>query len=222
MRNTAFLAALGALCTLLAAPVAQAHPHVFVDVSHELIFDAEGRLVALRASWSYDEMFSLLMVEDGGYDANRNGAVEGAELERFRLWDADWPEDFGGDVEMTLDGAPLALGPPGDWAADWVEGRAVSAHSRALSAPVDIAGRKLVIRPFDPGYYTAYTLVAAPRFSGRAACPATLYEPDPGAVSGDLAAAVAELGADMTPEAAGLPQLGGLLAEEAVVTCPAK
>lgn len=46
------------------APV-QAHPHIFVNVSHQLLFDAAGQLVGLRARWDYDKMFTLLMIEDG-------------------------------------------------------------------------------------------------------------------------------------------------------------
>lgn len=35
---------------------ALAHPHIFVDTTHQLIFDAEGRLEAVRVTWDYDEL----------------------------------------------------------------------------------------------------------------------------------------------------------------------
>lgn len=206
-----------ALLALLAAPAA-AHPHIFIDASHELIFDAEGRLAAVRATWSYDEMFSLLMVEDGGYDTDKDGAISGAELAQMQLWDADWPEDFGGDLEVVVGGAAQALERPSDWAADWRDGRAVSVHTRALKTPVAV--NEAVIRVFDPAYYTAYTIAAAPVLSGAPkGCTAQTFAPDPEAVSPELAAAYAELSADQTPEGAGLPEMGGAFAEEIRLSC---
>lgn len=202
-----------------AALPALAHPHVFINATHVLLFDSEGRLAGLRTRWDYDEMFTLLMIEDGGYDSDGNGAIEGPELERFRLWDANWPPDYPGDIELTLDEAPLTLGPPGDWAAEWHAGRAVSIHTRWLEQPREVAGKALVLRPYDPGFYADYTITAAPTFEGRADCTAKVFEPDPAAVPAELAAAVAELAPDASPEDLGLPAVGRLYADEARITC---
>jgi ABC-type uncharacterized transport system substrate-binding protein len=204
---------------LLAAHPAGAHPHLFVDVTHTLLFDPEGRLVGLRARWDYDEMFTLLMVEDGGYDSDGDGRVAGDELAAFQHWDADWPEDYGGDVELVFEGHPVPLRGPGDWAAEWSGGRAVSVHTRMLRAPLDPAGGELVIRPYDPDFYTAYTIAAAPRFEGRSDCRAELFEADTGAISDELAAAIAELSPETTPADAGLPAVGRLYADEERIRC---
>ena len=202
----------------LLAPAVAAHPHIFIDASHELIFDAEGRLSGVRATWSYDEMFSLLMVEDGGYDADKDGAISGAELAAMQLWDADWPEDFGGDLEVLVGGQAQALARPSDWAADWRDGRAVSVHTRALKAPVAV--KEAVIRVFDPAYYTAYTIAQVPALTAAPkGCKTETFAPDPEAVSPELAAAYAELSAEQTPEGAGLPEMGGAFAEEIRLTC---
>ncbi len=210
---------LAASLCLLTVPSAQAHPHLFVDVSHTLLFDDQGRLVGLRARWSYDEMFSLLMVEDGEYDSDGDGRVTGAELARFQLWDADWPVDYGGDVEITLDGRAVPLQGPDDWAAQWQEGRAVSIHTRRLAIPLDITGAELEIRPYDPDFYVDYSIVDAPAYSGRDDCTGDIYEPDPDAVPQELADAIAELGAETTPGEAGLPAVGRLYAELERIRC---
>ncbi|MBD3787842.1 MAG: DUF1007 family protein [Sphingomonadales bacterium] len=218
MIRASLLALLLALSPLATAPAA-AHPHIFVDVTHTLLFDAEGRLIGVRARWVYDEMFTLLMVEDGTYDTDGDGQVTGEELTRFQRWDADWPPDYAGDLEVMLDDQPLALAGPSDWAAEWHDGRAVSIHTRRLETPAEVTGRALVILPYDPDIYVDYSVTAPPAFSGREDCTAKIYEPDPNAVPDELAAAIAELSADLTPEAAGLPAVGRLYADEERVSC---
>ncbi|MDB5650096.1 MAG: hypothetical protein JWL62_1616 [Hyphomicrobiales bacterium] len=41
-----------------AASEAWAHPHVFVVVKSELIFDAQGKVSGIRHAWTFDEMYS--------------------------------------------------------------------------------------------------------------------------------------------------------------------
>lgn len=212
-RSLALLIALA-----LPAPLA-AHPHIFVDASHELIFDAEGRLAALRSTWAYDPLFTLLMVEDGGYDTDGDGDISASELEAMRLWDADWPEDFGGDVELDLAGAPLELGPPTDWAADWRNGEAVSVHTRALAEPVEVEAQALTLRAFDPIFYVAYSIAALPVFTGREDCRAALVSPDTSKIGADLAEAIAALPPEVDPKEAGLGEVGRLYAEELRISC---
>jgi len=207
------------LALALGPAPAQAHPHVFVDVTHQLLFDAAGRLVGLRARWAYDEMFTLLMVEDGKYDINADGEISGAELEAFQRWDANWPADYTGDVEITLEGVPVALQGPSDWAAEWHAGRAVSLHTRRLQTPLDLRGKRLSIRPYDKDFYVDYTVKALPGFIGRADCRAEILRHGEDAVSPETAAKIAALPAEMTPAEAGLPAIGGLYADEERVRC---
>ncbi|MDD8023316.1 MAG: DUF1007 family protein [Paracoccaceae bacterium] len=218
MIRPSLLATVLSLSPLAAAPAA-AHPHIFVDVTHTLLFDAEGWLIGVRARWDYDEMFTLLMVEDGKYDTNGDGKIAGGELARFQHWDADWPADYGGDLEVTLDDQPLALAGPSDWAAEWHDGRAVSIHTRMLQTPAEVTGRALVILPYDPDIYVDYSVTAPPTFSGRDDCTAKVFEPDPDAIPEELATAIAELSPETTPEAAGLPAVGRLYADEERVQC---
>jgi polyphosphate kinase len=211
--------ALGLVLALapLPAPLA-AHPHIFVDASHELVFDETGRLVALRSRWEYDPLFTLLMVEDGGYDADGDGDISTAELAAMQEWDANWPADYGGDVELEQGGALLALGPPTDWAADWRDGKAISMHTRPLAEPVEI-GAGLVLRAFDPVFYVGYTIAAPPVFTGRSDCRAELVSPDTSKISRELAEEIANLPPEADPQAEGLGEIGRLYAEELRITC---
>ena len=58
---------------------ALAHPHVFVDVNAELIFDETGQIKAVGNVWRFDDAFSAFAVE--GLDAEsgeeRMGCIAG-------------------------------------------------------------------------------------------------------------------------------------------------
>ncbi|WP_349295185.1 DUF1007 family protein (plasmid) [Thioclava sp. 'Guangxiensis'] len=204
---------------LMALPQwAEAHPHIFVDASHKLIFDDQGRLTAVRVTWDYDEMFTMLMVEDGKYDTNGDGDVTGDELEAFRLWDANWPPDFGGDLVIHADGKDQALDGPTDWAAEWHDGRAVSIHTVKLETPLDVS-KGIVLQNYDPYFYVDYEVTKTPTFEGRNDCKAKIVQPKPHQISAKTAAAIANLPADQTPEQAGLPNVGQYFAQTVEITC---
>lgn len=204
---------------LLAAPPVAAHPHVFVDAGVEVRFDEAGKVAALRIVWVYDDFTSMLILGDLGLVPGPGDRLDAAALARLRGFDMNWQPGFAGDTELTAGDAPVALGPPVDWTADYVQGRVVTSHVRALAAPADPAGAPVVIRLFDPTYYTAYAVAAAPVIRGRADCAAEVRGPDLDAASAMLEAALQALaGSDVE---AAFPAVGAAFAEEIRVTCAA-
>ncbi|GAB4265626.1 MAG: DUF1007 family protein [Pararhodobacter sp.] len=197
---------------------ALAHPHIFVDTTHQLIFDAEGRLEAVRVTWDYDELFSFALAVEEGYDTDADGHVTGEELVAFQTWDADWIDGYKGDIELFAGGVELTLLPPTDWAADWHDGRAVSIHTRRLAQPVDIA-QGLVLRAFEPEFFTAYTITAAPTYLGRDDCTGVVVSPDPDAVPDELSERLLAMDADTTNDLVGVVDLAQFFADEVHVRC---
>jgi len=58
------------LCVLLCVGLAEAHPHIFVDASVELLFDASG-FIGVRNHWVFDEMYSTALL--ASVDSTRSG-----------------------------------------------------------------------------------------------------------------------------------------------------
>ena len=55
-----------------------------LKIINGLVFDGEGRLAAIRTAWVYDAFFTLLVVEDGGHDADADGEIAtGTETVRY-------------------------------------------------------------------------------------------------------------------------------------------
>jgi ABC-type uncharacterized transport system substrate-binding protein len=221
MIRAAALALSAALAFAAPAPVA-AHPHIFVDTGVRLVHDDQGRLVALEISWTYDELFSLLLLEDLGLDDDYDGVLTEAETEALQGFDMDWPDWYEGDVYVTAGGTDVALGPPTAGPAALLEtGQLTASHTRRLDRPVDGAAEPVVIRVYDPTFYTAYSILPAEVSSGAAGCETAVFTPDLDAAYDRLAAVLDEVGGGIGDpfEAVDMPPVGDMFAEEVRLTC---
>jgi ABC-type uncharacterized transport system substrate-binding protein len=209
-----------ALLALSAAPAA-AHPHIFIDTGLEVIFDRQGRAAAVRVAWVYDDFYSLMVLSDRGLDRDGDGALTAAETAALNGFDMNWDADYQGDLYL-LDGsgAPVALGRPRDWTATVEQGRIVTTHVRPLVRPLAVAAEPLVLQVYDPGYYTAYTILGTPSLSGTGAqgCRVQVFAPDLTEAQQELQAMLQEYTADQSVEM-DFPAVGANFAEEARVTC---
>lgn len=209
-----------ALALALTAAPARAHPHIFIDAGVEFLFDADGRLAALRIAWAYDELFSLLVLEDMGLDADYDGALTEEERDRLSGFDMEWIDGFEGDLEADQDGRPLALSGPLEWTADYRDGRIVTTHVRALAERLSPEEGPVRVRVFDPTYYTSYTIPGAPLVTGRDGCTTRVVVPDYRAAAAVLEAALAEMrGTSADAVELDFPAVGAAFAEEVILSC---
>ena len=157
----------GTFCGLaLSLPsAALAHPHVFVDATIEVIFDATGRAEALRIGWTYDALFSLTYVTERGLDPDFDGVLTADEQAALAGFDMGWQEGFAGDTYALLGDQPLGLSAPSETSAQYLDGRLISSHLRRIEPPVTpgLEDAALVVQVYDPSFYTSYKI-------GRASC----------------------------------------------------
>ncbi len=200
-----------AFCLALAPSLSMAHPHVFVDTSLRVIVDDAGDLQGVEISWTYDDFYSLLLLSDMSLDNDGDGQLREDELARLDGFDMNWIEGYQGDTHATRNGTPVALGPPQPRGTSVDRGLITSTHFRAASGSAD----RLVLKAYDPTFYTAYTLVGQVEVEGP--CTAQV-------VSADLDAAytmVEEL-LYATPAAdaeESYPEVGEAFADTVSVAC---
>ncbi len=211
------------LAGALAVPLpASAHPHIFINTGVELLHGEDGRVESVRILWTYDELFSLLLLEDLGLDADYDGVLTDEEVEKLQGFDMDWPDDWEGDVYVEVAGTLIALGPPQPETSLLLEnGMLHSAHTRALARPVDGATEALVVKVYDPTFYTSYTILPEEVRSDASGCQTAVFTPDLDSAYAFLESALAELGAQVDDpfEAISFPTVGDRFAEEVRLTC---
>jgi ABC-type uncharacterized transport system substrate-binding protein len=216
-----FLAVLPAALVALSAAPAAAHPHVFIDTNFEVIFDAEGRASALRVTWTYDEMYSMLVVEERGLDPDYDLVLTPDEKTALQGFDSQWEEGFEGASYALLGEQALKLGPPTDWTASYEGGKLVSTHMQTIDPPLAVAADPpLVLQAYDPSFYVAFRIEGTPLLTGREDCAVQVFEPDLDAADAMMKAALDELSGDMDAETQ-FPAVGAAYSDEARVTCGA-
>ena len=75
---------------------ALAHPHILIDATLTVGFDAQGRIASLRNSWTFDSAFSVWMVQ--GLDTDGDGTVSSAEMQELAEAAPDDVEEEAGDL----------------------------------------------------------------------------------------------------------------------------
>lgn len=196
------------LCALpLAAP---AHPHVWVDVALQIQADDQGNVTGVTVGWSYDDFFSLLILEDMGLDPEADGVLTEDELAQLKGFDlVEWPEGFEGDVYLRAPDGGVALSLPEPLSVRMEAGRIIATHYRAVT-PVPLDG--LEVRTFDPTYFVDYRLAG---LSLPAGCTAKVEEADEAAAN----AAVEEMTGQRTEDIFESVEIGHLYADSAVISC---
>jgi len=192
---------------------AGAHPHVFMETALEVIRDEAGRAAALRVTWTYDPFFSLVLITERGLDPDADGVLTAAETAALQGFDMAWEPEFPGDTYAFAGERAVELSGPRDGVARYEGGQIISTHIRDLTTPV--AGL-LVVKNYDPTYYTEYTIQSV-KAEG---CATQIIAPDLTEAERALQAALAEIPADVDVEM-GFPEVGAVFAQEVQVTCAA-
>lgn len=208
-------AALALALAMMATP-AFAHPHVFIETALTLHTDASGRLESVRVVWVYDELTSLLALEDLGLDPDGDGVLTDDERAVLDQLAGDWGEGFDGDLRVRAGGADLALSGPQEPRGDLRDGRVVFSHTRRVTgAPTG----EVALSVYDPTYYTYYELLPAPVLATPSACALRVVPADLGAARRLMDQALSLLSEDELMNEDNLPELGEAFADVVLLTC---
>ncbi len=200
---------------LLPSTTALAHPHLFVAVDVTVIYEGD-RPTGVQVAWIYDDYFSLLLTTDLGIDLDGDMVLTRAEETILAEAVTTWPADFGGDLEVVQNGAPVTLGPPRDHRMSFDAGIVREVHVRPL---MDAADAPLRLRVYDPFYYIAYHLNGPVRITGREDCTVQITAPDLNTAYSKVEELLyGRAAADVGPDEE-FPEVGAEFAEIIDVTC---
>lgn len=209
------LCAVGLVALLAAATPAVAHPHVWVTMNSEVLFDKTGKVTGIRQHWTFDDMYSAFVTTGigvSGKAATPEELLPVAKVNVESLAEFDYftfARDAHGKVEFAK---------PVDYSMTESDDMLATLHFTLPLKTPETVGKAFSFQIYDPTFFVDFefaktdpvTLVDAPK-----GCSLNDFKPPPltPADSLKLTAAAAE---DFAPDLAFVIRLS----DRAVVTCP--
>lgn len=148
---TAAALAAAALVLPAAAGPAVAHPHVWIDSTTHVVFDAQQQIIALEIEWHFDEFYSIFAIE--GLDKNADGRLEDAELRPLAELNIASLEEYRYFTYVSVNGADSAFGKVSDYSSSFEDGILSLRFVLPLAEPVDPRRGTVSFTSYDPSFY---------------------------------------------------------------------
>jgi ABC-type uncharacterized transport system substrate-binding protein len=173
-----------ALIVALSAGVssAQAHPHVWITATSELIYAPDGAITGVRHAWTFDDMFSTYALQ--GIETKQKGVYSREELGPLAQTNVESLKEFAYFTFAKADGKKEKFQEPVDYFLEYRDAALTLHFTLPLKTPVK--PKQLVLEVFDPSYFIDFqlakknpiTLVGAP-----AACQMKFQRPNDGSAN---------------------------------------
>lgn len=208
-------ALLGAFLWFFPVRPAVAHPHAWIDVTVQILFDESGRVTGLREHWLFDPYYTTFAT--AGLGKTSGGKPSQDEIDALMHGNMNSLNDYGYFTKVEHGSTDVLFAPVTEISSAFLGERLGMTFVLPFKSPIDLKGSSFMYAIFDPTYYIemlhaesddAIRLEAAP-----ADCTHRLIEPNPTMESVALAAAL-----DRTQTAG--DGLGALFAERVAVQCP--
>ncbi|HSG95715.1 MAG TPA: DUF1007 family protein [Afifellaceae bacterium] len=134
---------------------AGAHPHVLVDAASEIVFDAQGRIAAVRHHWRFDEAFSAFAVQ--GLDTDGDGAYTREELAPLAQINVESLSEYEFFTFLSAGDYQVGFSEPRDY---WLEtdGEFLTLHFTLPVSRVLASTGPVTLEVYDPEYFVAFSL----------------------------------------------------------------
>lgn len=143
---------LAAVALPLAVTAARAHPHVYVTMKSEIVYDAEGRMTGIRHQWTFDDMFSSYATQ--GLESKQKGVFTREELQPLAEVNVTSMKEFDFFTQGTMNGQKVEFETPTDYFLDMNDQLLTLHFTLPLKKPVPTKNVDLEV--YDPLYFVAF------------------------------------------------------------------
>jgi len=151
-RLLAPLLLLGAL--VLASGAANAHPHVWITATSELVYGPDGALTGVRHAWTFDDMFSSYALQ--GLETKTKGVYTREELAPLAQTNVESLKEYAFFTFAKADGKKEKFLEPIDYFLEYKDTALTLHFTLPLKAPVK--PKQLALEVFDPTYFIDFAL----------------------------------------------------------------
>ena len=173
-----------------------AHPHIFIDARVTVVFDDAGDVVGLKNEWTFDQAFSVWMIQ--GLDTNGDRETSQDELQPLADDNMNGLAEYGFYTFAGSGDDLMQFAPVGDQKMVYENERVTLSYSLKADAPRPV-GAQFELGVYDPEYYVAITFADAADVTlenAPAACGVTLEPPKE--MSDELQTRLYSIGPDVT------------------------
>ena len=135
--------------TALGAPTAQAHPHVWIIASSELIYSPDGSITGVRHAWTFDDMFTTYALQ--GLETKTKGVYSREELGPLAQTNVDSLKEYGFFTFAKADGKKEKFQEPVDYYLEYKDAALTLHFTLPLKTPVK--SRELAVEVYDPSFF---------------------------------------------------------------------
>jgi ABC-type uncharacterized transport system substrate-binding protein len=152
---------------------------VWVTARAELVYAADGKVAAVRHSWSFDEAYSAFVTQ--GLDKNNDGKLTPDELQELAKVNTDSLADFEYFTHLKANGAKQAFEAPREPAMAFENRVATLTFHLPLKKPA--ANRMVALEVYDPSFFVAFGMAegedAIKLANAPKGCSASVTRPKP-------------------------------------------
>src|SRR5438477_243155 len=211
MRRLLALRLLAGSCAL-GAGAAQAHPHVWITATSELIYAPDGAITGVRHAWTFDDMFSTYALQ--GIETKTKGVYSREELAALAQTNVESLKEFGFFTFAKADGKQEKFLEPVDYFLEYNDTALTLHFTLPLKTPVK--PKELALEVFDPSFFIdfkfedkdAVKLIGAP-----AGCQMQMQRPSDGTANAQKFSEQSFLTGDNS-------NYGAMFANKITVQCP--
>jgi ABC-type uncharacterized transport system substrate-binding protein len=149
-----FLGLLLAGLVVLGGGAAQAHPHVWITATSELLYAPDGSITGVRHAWTFDDMFSSYALQ--GIETKQKGVYSREELGPLAQTNVDSLKDYAFFTFAKADGKKEKFQEPVDYYLEYKDTALTLHFTLPLKTP--IKPKQLVLEVFDPSFFIDFTL----------------------------------------------------------------
>jgi ABC-type uncharacterized transport system substrate-binding protein len=146
-RLLALLLLSGALA--LGARVAEAHPHVWITATSELIYAADGSITGVRHAWTFDDMFSAYALQ--GIESKTKNVYSHEELAPLAQTNVESLKEFGFFTFAKADGKKEKFQEPVDYFLEYKDSLLTLHFTLPVKTP--FKAKQLTLEVFDRAFF---------------------------------------------------------------------
>ena len=145
------LGALIAAAMLGGALPAAAHPHIWVTMNADVVFNDGGEVDGINLSWTFDDAYAQMALD--GLDANGDGVYSQDELAPLTKDNLDALRDYDFFTVVRFNGEKQKIGEATDYGQIYSNDKLELHFHVPLEKPVDPRKGEFALKVYDPDFF---------------------------------------------------------------------